>query len=111
MPEMPSDLALAKTAALFATFANEGRLRALVALSRHGPLSVTELMPHCGLEQSALSHQLGLLRSAGLVSTQRRGKNVIYALADDHVRSLLDDGLAHATEDESTAAGVQGGRP
>lgn len=98
LAKLPTDIQFAKSAALFATLANEARLRALVALSRLGPMSVSELLPLCGLEQSALSHHLGLLRAASLVTTERRGKQVIYALADAHVRSLLDDGLAHAAE-------------
>ncbi len=95
---MPTDLQLARAASLFAALANEVRLRALVALSRHGALSVSELQNLCGLEQSALSHQLGVLRGAALVTTERRGKHVYYALADDHVRHLIDDGIAHAVE-------------
>lgn len=95
---LPSDLQLAKAAALFSALASEPRLRALVALSRRGPMAVSDLLPLCGLEQSALSHQLGILRSAGLVAADRRGRRIFYALADDHVRRLVDDGLAHAGE-------------
>ncbi len=79
---MPNDLTLTRTAELFTALANEARLRALVALDRMGPLSVSELMPLCQLEQSALSHQLKILRSAGLVETERSGKNVLYSLKD-----------------------------
>ena len=95
---MPSDLLLAKTASLFGAFASEGRLRAVVALARSGPMSVTELLAVCHLEQTALSHQLRILREAGLVVAERRGKQVIYALADEHVASIIDDGLRHAGE-------------
>jgi ArsR family transcriptional regulator len=98
MARMPSDLALSRTAQLFAAFANEGRLRALVALSRHGPLNVSALLPLCGLEQTALSHQLRILRTAQLVRATRRGKQVVYAAADDHIAGILEDGLAHAAE-------------
>ncbi len=92
---MPRDLVLTRTAALFSALANEGRLRALVALRRRGPLSVGELVPLCGLEQTALSHQLRILRTAALVTATRDGKQVIYALSDEHVGCILDDGLAH----------------
>ena len=95
---MPSDLALAKTASLFAAFANEARLRAVVALARNGPMAVAELMGVCGLEQSALSHQLRVLRDEGLVVTRRQGKQVVYQLADEHIACILDDGLDHAQE-------------
>jgi ArsR family transcriptional regulator, lead/cadmium/zinc/bismuth-responsive transcriptional repressor len=95
---MPSDTVLAKTASLFAAFANEGRLRALVALSAHGPLAVATLEAVCGLEQSALSHQLRILRTSSLVVTERRGKQIWYDLADDHIRTMLNDGMHHAAE-------------
>lgn len=94
----PNDLTLLRTAALFAALANEGRLRALVALRRVGPLPVGELLPLCGLEQTALSHQLRVLRTTGLVSATRRGKQVIYTLVDEHVGCILDVGLEHAGE-------------
>jgi DNA-binding transcriptional ArsR family regulator len=95
---MPSDLVLARTASLFGVFANEGRLRAVISLARNGPLTVTELLPDCGLEQTALSHQLRILRDEALVVTERRGKHVVYSLADEHIARILDDGLAHAGE-------------
>lgn len=96
--KMPTGLALAKAASLFAAFANEARLTAVVALSRNGPMPVSALQEVCGLEQTALSHQLRVLRDEGLVVTQRRGKQVMYELADDHVACILDDGLTHAQE-------------
>ena len=45
--------------------------------------------------QSAISHQLRVLRTAGLVRAQRRGKEMVYALDDDHVRTIFDQGLEH----------------
>ncbi len=96
--KMPSDLVLARTASLFSAFANGGRLKAVVALMRHGPMSVTGLIEVCGLEQSALSHQLRVLRDGSLVVAERRGKQVVYALADDHIASILEDGIHHARE-------------
>lgn len=104
--KMPSDLVLAKTASLFAAFANEGRLKAVVALMRHGPMSVTDLIEACGLEQSALSHQLRVLRDASLVVNERRGKQVVYALADDHIANILDDGIHHARERSGKSDGT-----
>ncbi|OGQ24336.1 MAG: hypothetical protein A2138_17215 [Deltaproteobacteria bacterium RBG_16_71_12] len=102
---MPTDLVLARAASLFSAFANEGRLRAVVALARNGPMSVGELLPLCGLEQTALSHQLRILRDEALVVASRRGKQVVYALADDHVACILDDGLAHAGEHQRKGVG------
>jgi DNA-binding transcriptional ArsR family regulator len=96
--KLPSDLLFAKTAGLFAIFANEARLRAVVALARNGPMAVGSLMEVCGLEQSALSHQLRILRDGGLVMTTRKGKQVVYTLADEHIARIVDDGLEHAQE-------------
>lgn len=91
----PADVTFVRTAALFSALANEGRLRVLVALQQQGPLSVGALVPLSGLEQTALSHQLRALRTAQLVSCERHGKQVVYALADDHVGSILSDAIAH----------------
>ena len=62
---------------------------------RDGPLPVTELAAAAGMEQSACSHQLRLLRTLGLVVSTREGRSVIYALYDDHVAELLDQALDH----------------
>ena len=99
---LPADRVLSQAASLFSALANEGRLRALVALRRIGPLSVGELLPLCGLEQTALSHQLRILRTARLVSATRRGKRIVYSLADEHVGCILDDGLDHAVEQRAS---------
>jgi DNA-binding transcriptional ArsR family regulator len=48
------------------------------------------------MEQSAVSHQLRLLRTMGLVTTTRSGRNVTYSLYDSHVASLLDEAVYHA---------------
>ncbi|MBO1753812.1 metalloregulator ArsR/SmtB family transcription factor [Allobranchiibius sp. CTAmp26] len=62
---------------------------------REGPLPVTELAAAVGMEQSACSHQLRLLRTLGLVVSTRQGRSVIYALYDGHVAELLDQALDH----------------
>lgn len=102
---MPSDLVFARTATLFAAFANEGRLRAVVALARHGSMVVSDLQAVCKLEQTALSHQLRILRDERLVVTERRGRHVAYQLADDHIVRMIDDGLHHAGERTHRARG------
>lgn len=63
---------------------------------RQSPSTVTELSASTGLEQSAVSHQLRLLRTMGLVVGARRGRNVTYGLYDHHVASLLDEAVYHA---------------
>ncbi|MEU6097058.1 metalloregulator ArsR/SmtB family transcription factor [Streptomyces sp. NPDC047079] len=58
-------------------------------------LSVTELAAVIGMEQSAVSHQLRLLRALGLVTGRRDGRRVVYRLYDDHVAQLLDQAVHH----------------
>jgi ArsR family transcriptional regulator len=74
--------------------ATPSRLRILGRLHT-GPCSVSELAQHVGMEASAVSHQLRLLRHLGLVAGQREGRNVVYALHDDHVGQLLEEAIAH----------------
>lgn len=74
--------------------ATPSRLRILGRLSA-GPCSVGELAQHVGMEASAVSHQLRLLRHLGLVAGQREGRKVVYALHDDHVGQLLGEAIAH----------------
>jgi ArsR family transcriptional regulator, nickel/cobalt-responsive transcriptional repressor len=65
-----------------------GRLRA-------GPSTVGELAASAGMSQPAVSQQLRVLRHLGLVVGERRGRNVVYELHDDHVSSLLDEAVHH----------------
>jgi DNA-binding transcriptional ArsR family regulator len=63
---------------------------------REGPATVTALAAGTGMEQSAVSHQLRLLRDLGLVDGERHGRSVTYTLYDDHVAALLDEAVFHA---------------
>src|SRR5215472_14938088 len=65
------------------------------------PHSVSELMQATGMEQSAVSHQLRVLRDHGLVTAQRQGRLRVYAIADEHVASLLDAARRHALRRDS----------
>ena len=64
-----------------------------------GDKSVSELQEVCHVSQSAISHQLRLLRDRSLVSSRRDGQRVIYSLSDDHVGLLIGIGLEHAAEE------------
>lgn len=75
--------------------ATPSRLLILAAL-RAGPLSVGAITGAVAMEQSAVSHQLRLLREAGLVTAERHGRHVHYALFDDHVALMIDQALDHA---------------
>ena len=61
-------------------------------------LCVADIAETIGASQSAVSHQLRILKQARLVKFQREGKNVIYALSDDHVHTMLDQGMTHICE-------------
>jgi DNA-binding transcriptional ArsR family regulator len=68
----------------------------ILARLRHEPCTVTQLAKDVGMEQSAVSHQLRLLRHLGLVIGTRQGKNTVYALYDNHVAMLLDEAVYHS---------------
>jgi DNA-binding transcriptional ArsR family regulator len=70
------------------------RVRILSRLGA-GPCAVTDLAREVAMEQSAVSQQLRVLRHLGLVVGERDGRQVIYALHDDHVRALLSEAISH----------------
>jgi DNA-binding transcriptional ArsR family regulator len=74
--------------------ATPSRVRILGRLSV-GPCSVNELAEAVGMEPSAVSHQLRLLRHLGLVVGQRDGRRIVYDLFDDHVGELLGQAISH----------------
>ena len=82
-------------AATMQALATPSRLRILGRL-REGPAAVSELAAAVGMEQSAVSHQLRMLRHLGLVTGRRAGRTVVYALFDNHVAMLLDEAVYHA---------------
>lgn len=85
-------------AELFKALGDYTRVRILYALSVH-ELCVCALADVLDMSQSAISHQLRLLRAAKLVRYRKEGKNVFYALDDDHVRNLVTQGLDHVLEE------------
>ncbi|MFF4285739.1 ArsR/SmtB family transcription factor [Streptomyces sp. NPDC001633] len=84
----------ADIAATLQALATPSRLLILTRL-RHGPLPVTELAEAVGMEQSAVSHQLRLLRALSLVTGRRTGRSIVYSLYDNHVAQLLDEAVYH----------------
>jgi ArsR family transcriptional regulator, nickel/cobalt-responsive transcriptional repressor len=86
--------AAAKVATTLQALATTSRLLILTRL-REAPCTVTDLAEAIGMEQSAVSHQLRLLRNLGLVTGTRFGKNIVYSLYDDHVAMLLDQAVYH----------------
>ncbi len=84
----------ARVATTLQALATPSRLLILARL-REGPLPATELAAEVGMEQSACSHQLRLLRNLGLVTGTRKGRSVVYALYDNHVAALIDQAIYH----------------
>ena len=95
--EMPPDEVLYDLAELFKVFGDTTRIRILYALFE-AQLCVCDIAQLLGLSQTAVSHQLRVLKASKLVRSRREGKNVFYALADDHVRSIIDQGIEHIEE-------------
>ncbi|MEU2061286.1 metalloregulator ArsR/SmtB family transcription factor [Streptomyces sp. NPDC013455] len=84
----------ADVAATLQALATPSRLYILARL-QEGPCSVGDLAEAVGMEASACSHQLRLLRNLGLVTGERQGRSIVYSLYDDHVAELLDQALYH----------------
>ena len=94
---IPPDQAVYQLAELFKTFGDPTRIRILTALSSQ-ELCVCEIADLLDMSQSAISHQLRVLKQMGLVKFRREGKTVFYSLADRHVSTILSQGLEHVNE-------------
>lgn len=88
-----ADLAGARD--IFKLFSNASRLQILYMLEQDA-MNVSQIVEHLDMEQSAVSHQLALLRTGHLISTHRQGKEVYYQLNDPHVLDILNEALEHA---------------
>ena len=86
-------------ASLFKLFGDPTRLRILHALEQN-ELCVCDIATLLGLTKSAVSHQLKDLKLANLVKFRKEGQTVFYSLADSHVKTLIDIGYEHITEDQ-----------
>lgn len=95
--EMPDEELLYDLADLFKVFADTTRIKILYALMGHNRC-VADIAEIVGATQSAVSHQLRTLKQARLVKFQRDGKNVIYSLSDNHVYTMLAQGMTHICE-------------
>ena len=95
--KIPGEDTLYDLTELFRIFADSTRIRILYVLLE-SEMCVCDLAMLLGMTQSAISHQLRALKNARLVRSRREGKTVFYALADDHVKTILDQGLEHVAE-------------
>ena len=92
--EMPDDQLLDRSADFFKVVGDRTRIRILHALFQ-SEMCVCDIAVLLEMNQSAISHQLRVLKQAGLVKYRREGKIVFYSLDDEHVMNILDQGLVH----------------
>lgn len=94
---MPSEETLYDLADFFKIFGDSTRISILFAID-NGPMCVCDIAQLLGMTKSAVSHQLKILRQSDLVTYRKSGKNVLYSLADDHVRDIIEKALEHINE-------------
>jgi len=94
---IPSDEILYDLADLFKVFSDSTRIKILCALFQN-ELCVCDLAALLNMSQSAISHQLRVLKSSRLVKFRREGKVIYYSLADDHIEHIFNEGFKHVTE-------------
>lgn len=95
--KMPDEDMLYDMAELFKVFGDSTRIRILYVLFE-AEVCVCDLAQALNMTQSAISHQLKILKQAKLVKSRREGKSVFYSLADGHVRTIIAQGLEHIEE-------------
>lgn len=94
---MPKGEELQNLAEFFRVFGDSTRIRILYALSQ-SELCVCDIASLLGMGQSAISHQLRILKQMRLVKFRREGKSVLYSLADSHIETILAQGMEHIRE-------------
>ena len=97
LARMPDDESLFALAELFKVFGDSTRVRILYALFER-EMCVCDISNLLGLSQTAVSHQLRVLKASKLVKNRRAGKIVFYSLDDDHVHKILSCGMDHINE-------------
>lgn len=98
--ELPTDELLCDLSDLFRLFGDTTRVKILFSLfeSEMCVCAIAELL---GMTQSAISHQLKILKDANLVTNRREGKTIYYFLSDDHVRTIISKGFEHLIEERT----------
>ena len=97
LEEMPAEEDLYDLAELFKVFGDSTRIKILYAVFA-AELCVGDIAQLLGMSQTAVSHQLRVLRTNKLVKGRKEGKIVFYSLSDDHVRTIIDQGMEHVDE-------------
>ena len=90
-----NDAAIEAMAEVFKALGDPTRLRILLVLLHEGEQSVGNLAESVGMSDSAVSHQLRLLRNLRIVSTERQGRTIVYRLDDNHIAGLLQQAVDH----------------
>lgn len=96
--DLPTDELLCDLADLFKLFGDTTRIKILYALLE-SEMCVCAIADLLGMTQSAISHQLRILKDANLVGNRREGKTIYYFLSDDHVRTIIAQGFDHLIEE------------
>ena len=96
--DLPTDELLCDLADLFKIFGDTTRVKILYALLE-SEMCVCAIADLLGMTQSAISHQLRILKDADLVGKRREGKTIYYHLSDDHVRTIVAQGFEHLIEE------------
>ena len=94
---MPPEDTLYDLADLFKMFGDSTRMKIMFVLMQ-SEMCVCDIAELLNMTQSAISHQLRILKQSKLVVSRREGKSVICRLADDHVRRIISQGMSHVTE-------------
>lgn len=95
---MPTDTEIQYMADLFKVFGDATRLKILTVLLESEELCVCDIALTLGMSQSSISHQLRILKQSRLVKFRRSGKTLFYSLADEHVNTIMNQGLVHINE-------------
>ena len=97
MQSLPEKEMMEHIAELFKAFGDPTRVH-ILSLLLQGEMCVGDIAAGVAISQSAISHQLRILKQMHLIKFRREGKNIWYSLADDHVRTILQMGLEHVME-------------
>ena len=102
MPEnteltMPDEEIIYDLSDLFKIFSDSTRIKNLITLFE-GELCVNDIVETVGMSQTAVSHQLRVLKQSRLVKYRRQGKSMMYSLADDHVKKIIECAMEHVEE-------------
>lgn len=95
--EMPGEETIRELADFYKVFGDATRVRILCVLLR-AEVCVCDLAEILGMTQSAISHQLRILKQMKLVKNRREGKTVYYSLADGHIQTIISQGMEHIAE-------------